>query len=66
MSYTLKDGHFMPFGEHKDLKMRDVPASYLLKMYDKLPDGTVKHYIKFNLESLKVRAENEQRTKSNN
>ena len=34
---TMKDSDLMPFGAHKDKKMGDVPASYLLWLADQ-PD----------------------------
>jgi uncharacterized protein (DUF3820 family) len=48
----------MPWGEHKNKKMCNVPASYLLWLYDnnKCGQGDVKEYIKDNLEVLKKEA----------
>lgn len=50
----LTDESIMPWGIHKGTKMANVPASYLLYMYDNNKcDLPVKEYIKENLEVLK-------------
>jgi len=42
----LKDSDPMPFGKFKGRKMEDVPAQYLLWLYDQNPsDGPVTQYI---------------------
>lgn len=51
----LTDSDPMPFGKHKGSKMANVPADYLLFLYNKdLPDGNVKEYIFDNLEALEA------------
>ena len=49
----LKDTDLMPWGKHKGVKMANVPASYLLWLYEEGKcSGDVKDYIKYNLEVL--------------
>jgi uncharacterized protein (DUF3820 family) len=49
----LTDDSPMPFGKHKGEQMQDVPASYLLWLYDsKLENQLVKNYIEENMEVL--------------
>jgi uncharacterized protein (DUF3820 family) len=45
----------MPFGKHKDKRMIDVPAFYLLYIYDNnmVSDERVRRYIIENLDALK-------------
>ncbi len=59
---ALTDESIMPFGKHKGKEMANVPASYLLWIYDEwtLPNPRfgfahqeVKAYIEENLEVLK-------------
>ena len=53
MSDKLTDKSEMPFGMHKGTFMEDVPAKYLLWMYDKgMQEGNVKRYIKENMKYL--------------
>ena len=57
----LDDNSIMPFGKHKGEKMANVPASYLLWLYDDLQKSGVWHpdkeklktYIKDNMDVLK-------------
>lgn len=50
----LKDTDQMPFGIHKGKKMEDVPASYLMWLYDNNKcNGNVKEYIIDNLDVLR-------------
>jgi uncharacterized protein (DUF3820 family) len=53
MQTKLTDESIMPWGIHKGKKMANVPASYLLWLYnnDKC-FGNVKFYIKENLDVL--------------
>lgn len=45
----------MPFGKHKDKALANVPADYLLYMYDQLrPTDPLKKYITDNLDVLKA------------
>ena len=51
---TLTDQSLMPFGKHKDKKMANVPAEYLLYIFenfDNLHDNMIE-YIKENYEGL--------------
>lgn len=54
---ALNDNSPMPFGKHKDTKMCNVPASYLLWLYEntnrKDLDREVAHYIEDNIDGLK-------------
>jgi hypothetical protein len=36
MSFKLKDTDIMPFGKHKGAQLKDVPASYLLWLYEQM------------------------------
>jgi uncharacterized protein (DUF3820 family) len=54
----LTDESKMPFGVHKGKNMADVPASYLLWLYENNKcSGEVKEYIKDNLDVIKVEIE---------
>lgn len=49
----MNDESLMPFGEHKGKKLIDVPASYLLYLYDQNKCyGELKEYIEDNLDVL--------------
>lgn len=49
----LTDESPMPFGKHKGDKMANVPASYLMWLYDNNKcNAEVKEYVKDNLEVL--------------
>ncbi|MBN2668774.1 MAG: DUF3820 family protein [Bacteroidales bacterium] len=50
----MKDFDLMPFGKYKGHKMANIPASYLIWLYDKggLKDEAVKAYIEENREVL--------------
>lgn len=55
----LTDDSIMPWGIHKGTKMANVPASYLLYMYDNNKcDLPVKKYIEENIEVLKQESKN--------
>ncbi len=51
----LEDDSPMPWGEHKDKAMADVPERYLLYMYNErgLSPGPVKTYIEENMDVIK-------------
>lgn len=50
----LTDNSPMPFGQHKGKAMANVPAQYLLWLYNKgVAHGPVGRYILDNLEALK-------------
>ena len=49
----MQDSDPFPFGKHKGTPIGDVPASYLLWLYDNgLKDGSVKTYIDNNMKHL--------------
>ena len=51
----MNDESLMPFGKHKGEKMADVPANYLLWIYENNKcSGAVKSYIEENLDVIKV------------
>ena len=54
---TLKDTSAMPFGKHKGEKMANVPASYLLWLFenDKC-NKEVREYVLINMDVLKKEA----------
>ena len=62
----LTDESPMPFGKHKNTKMANVPANYLIWLYDQLtgmePFGeasqAVRDYTVENLEALRQEIEN--------
>ena len=50
----MRDEDLMPFGKHKGEKMANVPADYLMWLYDNNKCyGNVKKYIEDNLDVLK-------------
>lgn len=57
---TLNDNSPMPWGMHKGKKMANVPAKYLLWLYNGgCVDPYVKAYIVSNLEILKKEVQNQ-------
>lgn len=55
---TLKDDSLMPFGKHRGTKMANVPASYLLYIYEQpWIKGNLEQYIFENLDVLKKEVE---------
>lgn len=49
----MNDESIMPFGVHQCKKLEDVPAKYLIWLYDNNKcSGVLKEYIKDNLEVL--------------
>lgn len=49
----MNDESLMPFGKFKGKKLEDVPASYLIWLYDENKcSGELKQYIKDNLDVL--------------
>ena len=52
----MTDDSIMPFGTHKGKKLEDVPAQYLLWLYDQEIDGELKDYIEDNIEVLHKQA----------
>lgn len=58
----LSDSSLMPFGQHKGEKMIDVPASYLIWLFENNKcNGDVKEYIKDNLDVLKQQSKTSKR-----
>ena len=56
----MKDETLMPFGKHKGKKLANVPANYLLWLFDQdwiKPD--MKLYINENMDALKIEIDNE-------
>jgi uncharacterized protein (DUF3820 family) len=51
---TLIDTSPMPFGKHKGTPMANVPAGYLLWLYDIVKPGDVKDYIRANEQALRA------------
>lgn len=50
----MKDTDLMPFGVHSGKTMANVPATYLIWLYDTGKCyGKVKSYIEYNMDSLK-------------
>lgn len=67
MDKELTDTDLMPFGKHKGTEMQDVPASYLLWLWDEMDGGLsinspdsqrVYNYIEDNLEVLNQELKN--------
>jgi uncharacterized protein (DUF3820 family) len=57
MANELTDHSLMPFGKYKNKKMMEVPAKYLLWLFEKgCSDFAVKTYIHNNLQGLKQEA----------
>lgn len=66
MSHTattqFSDATLMPFGMHRGKAMVNIPAKYLLYLYDKgCSHAGVKQYILNNLDALRKEAENVRR-----
>ena len=57
--WYLKDDSLMPWGAHKGKKMANVPARYLLCLYDNHKrSGDVRYYIEHNMDALRGEASN--------
>lgn len=55
----LSDESLMPFGEHKGEKMANVPAAYLIWLYENNKcSADVREYIEANLDVLKQEIRN--------
>lgn len=53
----MTDASLMPFGIHKGKRLIDVPAKYLIWLYDeKKCSGPLKDYIEGNMDALKKEA----------
>ena len=58
----MTDEDLMPFGKYKGNKMANVPASYLLWLFDMDKCyGAVKGYVKENLDVLRLEVKNQQK-----
>lgn len=58
----LKDDSLMPYGKYSGRQMADVPANYLLYLYDeKICYGSVKEYIFDNLDVLRLEVKKSQK-----
>jgi uncharacterized protein (DUF3820 family) len=56
----LTDESLMPSGKHKGTKMIDVPAKYLLHVYENnMCTKQVKNYVKANLDVITTQANTE-------
>lgn len=56
---ALNDNSPMPWGKHKGQKMANVPASYLMWLYDNNKcNAEVQTYIKDNMDVLKEEIKN--------
>jgi len=54
MEQPFTDNTLMPFGTHKDKKLANVPAEYLIYIYENFNlNSKLKAYIKDNLDTLK-------------
>jgi uncharacterized protein (DUF3820 family) len=52
----------MPWGMHQGKPMEDVPADYLIWLFDNgKVRGDVKHYIEENLDVLKMQIQNQKK-----
>lgn len=58
----MNDNSVMPFGKYKGEKMANVPADYLLWLYENNKCyGEIKQYIKDNLEVIRTEIKRSQR-----
>jgi len=60
----MDDNSTMPFGKYKGEKMANIPADYLLWLYENSKVfGEVKQYIKDNLDVIKSEIQLKQKSK---
>jgi uncharacterized protein (DUF3820 family) len=60
----MNDESIMPFGKYKGEKMANIPADYLLWLYENSKVfGEVKQYIKDNLDCIKSEIQLKQKSK---
>ena len=58
----MNDKSKMPYGKYQGEQMEDVPAEYLLWLYENNKcSGDVKSYIKENLKVIKMQISNEKK-----
>ena len=64
---TINDDSLMPFGKYRNVKMANVPASYLIWLYNTGGNtySDVRAYIKNNLEILQKEVEQINKYKKN-
>ena len=64
---TINDNSLMPFGKYRNVKMANVPASYLIWLYNTGGNtySDVRAYIKNNLEVLQKEIEQNNKSKRN-
>lgn len=64
MKDELTDKSVMEFGIHKDSQLADVPAQYLMYIYENYKlKANLKKYIQDNLDVLKVQMKRDQKDK---
>lgn len=60
----LSDESLMPYGIHKGKKMANVPASYLIWLYDNNKcDKAIKWYIERNMDALQLELKQQENNK---
>lgn len=60
----MDDNSLMPTGSYKNVKLIDVPADYLLKIYkEKKESKELQDYIEENLDALKIEIKNNAKVK---
>ena len=61
----MTDESIMPFGKHKDKQLADVPADYLMYLYENgLTHRELCKYIEENLDVIKTQIKREQLKKN--
>ena len=65
MKSNYTDEDLMPFGKYKGWKLANVPAEYLIWLYEnnRAGDGALFYYIKNNLDVLEDEVSNNQKTR---
>lgn len=53
MNEKLTDSSIMPFGKYQGDRLIDIPASYLLWLYENNKAGSIKSYIEENLDAIR-------------
>lgn len=62
----MDDNSIMPYGKHRGEKLANVPAAYLIWMYDnKKLSPELKKYCEENIEVLKIQKKQEDNKKQN-
>ena len=60
----MDDNSLMPFGEHEGKKLANVPAHYLIWLFDNDRAGRVKRYIENNLDALREEVKRKEKAKN--